>query len=284
MAMFYSAGFDVSALTTGTITLATAGETDVVVTMSTVTATAGDSTTTSLFNHAVDMTTIVGSDPDGSARFQEFAASTYATALQTALRADATSKAWASPGNIDVTYALATGYTITFTATITVTWSAAVGRQLMGFSSSPQSGASTYSSDETATYVISSTLASVSEPTTSYEPMGVASFASSDSGIGYGISRTTAPLHRDWVQQFETKAKTLRLEAATPNPWTYQHFFEHCRTVYPFIVYNGGFNDTNLTQAFYLREDGAMFKPDRASPGNDTQFHIPFKALVVGSL
>lgn len=284
MANRYFAGFDVSALTSlGTITLSTAGKSDVVITLSSVTDTAGDSSTTSLFCHPLAFASGTSQGSGGASVLQEWSAVSYATALQTDLQAEATAQSWTSPSNINVTSSAATGlYTIAYsTANFDIAWSAAAGRNFLGYSGDV-SGATSHAGDQTPTYVIAPTLTDVSDPTTNYEPMGVGSRAIADDGSGFGIARTESPLYRDWVQQFETKAKTLRLSAATAHPWTFQHLFEHCRTVYPFYV-TSSFNAGSNYESFVLREDGAFFKPERATPGNDAQFHIPFRAHVVGT-
>lgn len=280
---FYFAGFDVSLLTLGTMTIATAGESNAVVTLNGITGTAGDSSTSSLYSHTIGLSTIVGDDPDATARFQNWNANSFDTDLQTAMRAAATTASWATPNGLSASYDSGTGlYTLGYTTTFSLTFSVAAGRNLLGYSGT-QSGGSSYLSDQTPTYVVAPTLTNgVSEPTSNYEPGNIASRATADDGTGYGISRTTSPLYRDWIQQYETRAKTLRLDVASTHPWSFQHLFEHCRTVYPVIVINGGFNDAFPYLAGYLREDGVQFKPERATPGNDLQWHIPFKIHVEG--
>lgn len=283
MANRYFAGFDVSALTLGTITLSTAGKSDAVVTLSSVTDTAGDSTTTSLFCHPLAFASQTSQGSAGSSVLQEWSAVSYAAALQTDLRAAATAQSWVSPSNINVTCSASTGiYTIAYsTATFSIAWSTAAGRNFLGYSGN-QSGGTSYVGDQTPTYIIAPTLTDVSDPTTNYEPGSIASHAMADDGTGFGIARTESPIYRDWIQQFETKAKTLRLSAASAHPWTFQHLFEHCRTVYPFYV-TSSFNAGSNYEAFKLREDGCSFKPERATPGNDTQFHVPFRCHVLGT-
>lgn len=288
--MLYFLGFDNSLLSLGTITLATAGETDVVVNMSSgVSGTDQNSASSTLFwhyEHSNGSSKVRGVDPDQTTHVAEYSSTSYTAALQAALRAEATTQTWASPNDIDVTINTTTGIiTIAFTATITVTFSAAAGRNLLGFSSSPQSGASSYVGDQTPKYIIDPTVDGASDCTPDYEPPGVASASVANDGQVYGISRTVSPIYRDWVQQYETKAKTLRVAAASTHPTTLQALFEHCRCDYAFVVADGGFNNSN-DECFMLRDDGAHFDSAsaRATPGNDSQFNIPFRTIVLGEM
>jgi hypothetical protein len=222
-----------------------------------------------------------GEDPDASARLTDWSDSPYHTALHTALLAATT--AWVTPAPTTFSYAAATGkVTIAYSAAdFTLTWSTDAGRDFCGFSAD-QSGAGTYTSDQTPSMVIAPTSGATSLSTPNYEPDGIGSVATSNDGQSVGIARTVSPLYRDWVQQYETKAKTLRLAAASTHPATMQKLFEECRGVYPFVV-SDGFGES-YDEVFRLRNDGMNFSAERATPGNDAQFHINFRAIVEGKI
>lgn len=278
--MIYCASLDTTLLTLGTLTLTTAGKSDAVVTLGNASSATGNNGT--ILTHACAMSSFVSQGQRGAARFSEMSDQSLATALQVLCQAALTSSSWTSPGGFTVTWSKTTGkFTFAYTtANFTMAWSLADGRKFCGFSAS-QSGAATYTSDRVPTYVIAPTLDKASNDTTNYEPTGIASRATADDGTGFGIARYESPLRRDWVQEFETKEKSIRLSAASTHPWTFQDLFEHCRTVFPFIVVDG-FNDDSYYECFTLREDGCVFNPDRATPGNDTQFHHSLKCHVEG--
>jgi hypothetical protein len=171
---------------------------------------------------------------------------------------------------------------VAYTTTFSLTWSSATGRALCGFSAD-QSGASSYTGTVVPTYVIKPTLDAVSLPTPNFEPDNIAAHAVADDGSGFGTERYVSPIYRDWVQQFEVKAKTQRLFAASTHPWTLQHLFEHCRGRWPFLVISGFGSDSSSNEAFSLRTEGTSWKPDRASFMDDAQFHVPFKTVVEGT-
>lgn len=278
--MIYAALYDVSVLSIGTLTLTTAGKSDVVITLTALGSVSGANGT--IFTHGVAPSTFVSQGQRGSTKFQEMADLSAAAALQVAIRAEMTTQSWVTPTNCTVTWSKTTGkFTVAYSsANFTMAWSLAAGRNWMGFSAS-QSGAQTYTSDQVPTYVIDPTMSKVSDDSTNYEPDGIASLAIADDGAGFGIARYESPVYRDWLQQYESKAKTLRLSAASSHPWTFQDLFEHCRTVFPFMTVDA-FNDDSYYEAFRFRDDGSRFKPERAGMGNDTQFHVSFKCIVEG--
>lgn len=299
MAFGYWAGFDISELTLGTLTMATSGQSDVVITFSSMTGTDQNSASTSLMfpgpnvgdagEDYGDGWDFVGEDPDSTVRLETYADVPLWEVLQAALRAEATTQSWPSPTNITCSQSGTTGRgTITYSAQITLTFSLAAGRRFLGYSAD-QTGSSSYTSDITPDYIILPTALATSDPTTNYEPAGVANHMQSDDGAGFGVSRTVAPLYRDWTQIYENKAKTLRLAApdgttAGDHPWTFQALIEHCRGRFPFIV-TGGFGE-GYDEAFHLRTEGTNldWRGIRASPGNDAQFNIPFRCSVVGKV
>jgi len=286
--MFYLASFDVTAAAFGTVTLATAGKTSVVVDLTGLIGTTAATTNSTKFFHyptGASAGAITSQDVAAAYRLTDFSVYGFGTILQTALRAGATANSWTSPSGITVEWRLAStpaSYRIAYpSATFSVTCSTALGYALMGFTG-VQSGGTTYDGTVLPTYLIQPTLAAVSEPTTNYEPTGIANHITADDGTGYGIERYTGPLYRDWLQQFETKEKTIRLNAAAAHPWTFQALFEACRGSRPFMVLSG-FGES-FYEVFSFRSEGTQWHPERATPGNDSQFHIPFKCVVEGSV
>lgn len=177
-------------------------------------------------------------------------------------------------------------YTLSYSATVSITFGSAETAYLFGFTTLTLTGSSSYVSTITPWGVIRPTLPAVSSPTTNYEPETIAAQAVSNSGAVSGISRQTSPIYRDWTQQYETKQKTLRLSADSSHPFTHQEMFEAVRTGLPFVIIDGGFNSEDdeiyNKEVFYLRAEGSFFKPERATDSNDAQFHVPYKTVVAG--
>ncbi len=289
--MLYLAAFDVVEANSfygfGTLTVSTAGESDVVVTLGSVTATSvdGDAGATTFWTWDDATASCVDQSPHAQTRFGSFAAITWAAALEDALQAAATAAGWAAKVP-SVSLSTTTGFYTFTVATVNSAWawSTANGRALFGFSGNSSSAAS-HVGTRTPLYAINPSLPSVSDPSLNYEPDAIGNRVASDNGAGFGLARRVSPLYRDWRQEYETKEKTMRLQAASTHPFTFQHLFEHCRGVYPFAVYDGGFHETESTaEVFTFREEGIPFVPERATPGNDAQLHVPFRCVVEGNL
>lgn len=283
--MMYLAGFDVSTLSLGTLTIATGGESDAVVTLASVTTTRIDSAgSTSLFfptgNQLVF--SITSEDSAAATRLGSFGQRGWINALQGALQAAAATASWADWTDISLVFNANTGLvTADFSAVWSLTWTAAAGRAICGFSGN-QSGAATYVGSVVPTYCIKTTLSASSHSTPNFEPSNVANHIVSDNGQGFGVSRYVAPLCRDWVQEWETPEKTERLRAESTHPFTFEHLVQHCRGEYPFAVASGGFGNDSITEVFSLRTDGTSWNPQRASPDSGVAFHLPFKTYVEG--
>lgn len=135
-------------------------------------------------------------------------------------------------------------------------------------------------SDRTPYYVILSQTAARSAYSRDYEPEGVASQAVSDDATNiFGLARTTSPKFLDWRQQFETLESTFKAAAATAVPWTWEHLFEHCRTVFPVkVIDSDNYDDLEV----FLRPEGAQFRPEPQTPDYDSQWHIPLNTVLAG--
>jgi hypothetical protein len=279
----YYAGFDLSQVSgLGTLTLATAGKSSIVITLGSITDNDSNSVASSLFFHAPNNPNYIAVDSSGDDRLLNYSVASFAQALYGDMVEGAIAQSWTSPASLVCTIAEATGL-ISFTypvANFSLTWSTAAGRQFCGFASN-QSGAQSYTGTIVPPYCISPTLPSASNWTVDYEPTGIANHIIADDGQGYGVSREVSPVCRDWVQQFETKEKTFTANATSTHPYTYEALIKHCRGQYPFAVVDG-FGDT-ADYVFFLRSESTQWHPERASDGNDAQFHIPFKTWVEGT-
>lgn len=195
----------------------------------------------------------------------------------TSKMAAATPTPWT--GSISVTFDTATGrYTIareTGTFTFTIAWSSArSGRALLGFSAN-QSTAATHTGTLTPLYWIDATLDGRSmDQEGDYEPGGIADLAISDDATTYaGVTRTTSPKYRTWFQHFELKAKVFKAAVTASDPWAFEHLFETCRTVYPFVC-----DDGVESMACVFLPEGSSFRGKQrpGGPGDDVHFHVPF--------
>lgn len=287
--MLYLPAFDVSKLALGTMTLATSGKPNVVIDLTALAYTAGDGSGNSpvLFHYdaAADFG-FVSQDKAAVPRRRDLALHAFDLVLETAIITGMVAQSWVTPIlHTSYSFDITTGhYTISYNiANLSVTWSTTLGRQLCGFAAN-LSGAQAYTGTITPYFAIAPTLLATSDNTPNYEPTGIASDCVADDGSGYGISREVAPTYRDWVQQYEIKAKSIRAAAVSTHPYSFQALFEDCRTQYPIIVYNG-FGDT-IREAFTLRAEGAQWSAEqfRAGRAIDFAFHIPFKTRVEGTV
>lgn len=286
--MIYAAAFDVTAHNAvdslGTITIGNGVDPNASVTLSAVTYTDHDgSSSSSFFIAAYDEVTCVDESPYSLTRFSHFAEASFAYAMETALTSAMTAQGWA--GNATCEWSSTTGlYTISWSGgNTTLSFNTTPGRKLFGFSGN-QTSAASHTSDIMPTFVVNPTLDAVSDPTPNYEPKSIGNRISTDSGAGMGIARYNSPLFRDWRQEYETREKTMRLSAAASHHWTLQHLFEHCRGRWPFVVYDGEFHDTTEPEVFSFRTDGIPFQPKPATPGNGSQYHLEFRCVVEGEL
>jgi len=293
----YFASFDMSgsAEGLGSITIAASGETNAVLDISTLSGTtAAGSNTTTVRNHystAPLSDTVSPGRTDISPLSTSWVGQTLSSELTTWIRSgegtnDLTTLGWATPSGFSVSFNVSTGkYTFSYSVqNFTLSFSNTATADFFGYSGT-QSGSSSYVSDQVADYVISPTLDAASDfsgmAAIDYEPQAPASVAASDAGNVYAIARSTEHVYRDWYQQFETKAKAIRKSAVAAHPMTFQKLFEVCRDK-PFVV-KDGFGEAD-DEVFQFRTEGTQWNPQRATPGNDNQFHVPFQCHVIGKL
>lgn len=215
---------------------------------------------------------------------QSYGGNSFGGMTVNAMRAGAITAGWGSPSANALTCAYNSGnlrYTFGYNSAFAIAFGSAATASLYGFSSLTASGSASLVGDILPDYIIKPALPAVSDPTTNYEPDSITSQAVSGSGIAFGLSRSAAPLYRDWVQQYELRANTLRLAALSTAPFTHQELIESVRGSFPFVVQDG-FGTAN-DEVFIIRAEGSNFKPDRAAPGWDV-FHITYKTIVQGTI
>lgn len=267
-----------------TVQISSSGQPSYTVTLGSLSAPTADSSgTCTVFNHSLlGLGYAVGEDRSGSLAMQQgYAGHSLGGALQDALN-DAQTTAGSTTTATVVFNMTTLQYTFSFTASASINFGNDETARLFGFSGD-QSAATSHVSDIVPWGVIVPVLSDVSEPTPNYEPEGIASQAVSAGNAVVGLSRSIVPIYRDWVQQYETKAKTLRLSAdPDTHPFTHQELFEISRASLPFVVADA-FGDS-LQEVFYFRADASAWKCDRATTANDTQFHVHYRTVVAGYL
>jgi hypothetical protein len=228
------------------------------------------------------------SSQSSAVAFPHYAHSPLGRTLRNAIAAEATVQGWTLPNTFAVSFSDSTArYTVTHgSVAFSLTWSNAVTRNLFGFAGNSAS-ATSHVGTKTPLYCINSTYLDVMNESDFYEPDGIANFVQADDGSGSGIARSAGPKYKDWSQDYETKLKTHRVLGAQPDgtddPFTHEHLFEHCRGKWPFMLYGVDRRGSyNVAEIYHLRTDGTSFKPERMTPGNDSQFKIPYKCVLAG--
>jgi hypothetical protein len=190
------------------------------------------------------------------------------------------SAAWTVPTNLNVAFNTTTlRYSLSSDADTFALSFTGIGAALLGFSGD-QVAATLQTGTRTPYYVIRAALGSMSVDTDETEAEDIASMAiSANTFHSSAQSRVAAPIHRDWEQRFETLVTSRSAHADTTNPWTWQHFFQHCRCHNPFMFVASSSGDTRLC---YLRPEGASFKPRLDTEGYRDQIAIILKAWIKG--
>lgn len=147
---------------------------------------------------------------------------------------------------------------------------------LLGFTSN-KSGANAYTSDVSVYHWISGAAGARSLVSDEYEPPGMAVGAWSDGGSHYAIGVTSGIKQSDFSLEFEPKAKIFAHSASASVPYTYQHFWGHVRADQPFAVI-----DDSEEVVYYLRPDGASFRPRRHTVDSDALWSLEFQCYVEG--
>lgn len=251
------------------------------------------STRTTIYNHyTTGIGHFVAEDSESSTGLEYVAASqSWGQLFQERMRQAASAAGWSSPNTLTVSFDMDTHvYTFGYVGNFnTIQFSTTAGRQLFGFSGNFSGSSNSVSSTLTPSFCIVPTLSAVTTNDVegvNYEMPGISMQAVSEYGSVFGLTRTCSPLCRDWTQQSETKAKTIRLSAANAHPFTHQTLFEKGRSIHPFVVIDG-FGD-GKDYVFKLRPDACTWssKACKRAGGelDDVSFDISYEAQVLGVL
>lgn len=169
----------------------------------------------------------------------------------------------------------------------TLTWSGDAGARLRAALGFAGNVTSTSSATGTVTphYVIDAKIEGRSMDSDVYEPADIVEESVADGGSSFAVSKETVELWRDWQQAMETLESTMSRRAASAAPWTWQHFFRHCRGDQPFLVAG---DTPGKTGAIYkLRAQGASFSDlvrRRVTSDYDGLWNIQFYTRDLGEL
>ena len=285
MGLYWVAGFDLAALSESfSLTFSRSGETPFTIGVAEIAAEDDTvlSTSKCLVSHAIQFSLVAdqyGNTPFVATWSQHPLHSLLLLAIQTAADAAGWTSTWsvsqtASTWAYNIWDTTSTDFAVAFANNTT--------RRILGFADDTDlSSEYTYTGTNTPTYSLLSTASCLSDVTDEYEPGNVAGLAVSDGGDAYGVARTQSPIYMDFTLQFESQAKSFVRCAATSHPWTFQHLFQHCRTVYPFGVNYLDLNGTDIP-VLTMRPDGSSWAPRRAAPDWNAYWHIDFKCLLNG--
>jgi hypothetical protein len=113
---------------------------------------------------------------------------------------------------------------------------------------------------------------------------GIVSTAVTLDGTQYGVATVTRPVHFDFEQQLNPTASVFKYEAASSEPWTLEHLFEHVGCHEQVLLIAGtdaAFSGSTYPLRFYLRDDGAAFDPYYHEPDVNVYYGVPFRCQVL---
>lgn len=178
-------------------------------------------------------------------------------------------------------------------SSFTITWSGNALKRALGFSgASTSTTTSSIVSDVRPYYLIVPQIEARSRMSDVYEgDKNVVEEAVADDGTPYPIAseRTINPTdsvpirYCDWQHTMETKAAVLARSASASVPWTWEHFFYHCRGDKPFAVVETGFSTT----LYALRASGAVFSEatrQRVVADYDNLWNVNLQTRDLGTL
>lgn len=291
--MRYSAAFDLrdGRQGFGEVRLVKSGESDLVLSLATDVIGTGFSGNSPVFNH-YGFSDVVGEDllslPQAT---YGLSGQAFCLAMTNALQAAATDEGWPDPTSVYCAFD-GSRYSLGYSGGNTfneIVFSTPETMRLFGFAGDFSGTSSSVEGTTLPNYLIEPSLSAVTMEGTDgyiYEPSGVSSAKVSSSGTQYGLPRTLAPIYRDWIQQAEPRAKTIRGVEDSSHPGTHQLLFEACRSVYPFIVVDG-FGD-DYTYLFRLRPEGSVWSRESCvrirGDMNDAIFNVRYRAQQLGSI
>ena len=217
-------------------------------------------------------------------------ASTYtdfATALEDAMNASpSTSDTYSVSYNTStLRYTISSSGSRNFTVNNpTTTTARKVMGQIIGLTSQTTASSGSLTGDILPWYVISPSVGALSDRTDDYEPSGIAIGDETEDGSHYSIARTASPTYNDFAIMLEGQAACFKRDATNSSPWaypwTYQHFFEHVRSIEPFLIVD---SDASENTVHMLRPGSANWNPDRRESDHNL-YDIRFDTYVEGRL
>lgn len=290
--MLYSAAFDLrdGRQGFGTVTLTKSGESDLVLDLTEDVIGSGFSGASQVFNH-YGFNDVIGEDLQPLEATYGLSNAVFCVAMTNALQAAAVDASWPDPLDL---YCAFDGVRYTFGYSEGNTFNGLVfsntqTQRLFGFTGNFSGTSSSEEGTALPNYLIQPALTAVTmsgDDGYIYEPRGISSAKVSASGTQYGLPRALAPVYRNWIQQAEPRAKTIRGVEDASHPGTHQLLFESCRSVYPFIVIDG-FGD-DYTYLFRLRPQGSVWSQEACSrmggDMDDALFNVRYQAQQLGSI
>lgn len=186
---------------------------------------------------------------------------------------------------------VSSGYTVSFsTTTLAYTITRGTAFTIDGGTSAamtamlgtPNTGSSTTHTSTIRPYgVVAGTVGGRSRDSGVYEVDGIAYDGEADDGSSYSVARTAAPSYLEFSIPLEPKSAVYIRSAVASVPWTWQHLWEHARSVEPLLVVDSNTSESIVCK---LRSDGASFKPEREVADYDDAWNIPFRTRVLGYL
>lgn len=279
----------------GTLTLATSGQTDIVVDLTAVsgptTAAAPDNVSNVFFHWAsieAGPIHIRATDRSGELRREDISYYGFEQSLTLYVNA----QGW--PGTFTIYLDLATGLvTAAYSGgNFSMTWSTAAGRALCGFSAN-QSGDDQYTGTVVPMFVVKPTsIGAVSMPSRKTRERGGLSAVRADGGGGSSLGRYVSAQRIKFVQQYEDPAR-VESELARPGPtdWSssthptaLEDVFDQAASGLPFILHDGelGYDDD---MCLALTSDAA-FEPEGSGSDkmNVAALHTSFDCWVEGKV
>lgn len=114
------------------------------------------------------------------------------------------------------------------------------------------------------------------------EPDGIAAMSQADSGATYLITRTTVRKEAIWAQRFEEKRAVYADDAVATLPWTWEHFFQHCRSGnMPFALRD---DQAGTETVWRLHGSSVSLRPSFEVSDFDAGYRIPVRAILQGRL
>lgn len=174
-------------------------------------------------------------------------------------------------------------------ATFELVFSGTTGQRLANLLGMPTTSttASTHRSTVRPYYSVIPYLDDKSKVSGDYEQPNLIQGAIAADGVHYSTHPTSLPTLYDFVMEFEMDpgatlgadgTAVFTTDVNTACPWSWQHFFQHCRASEPFLCV-----DDTESIVHFLRPDAAHFAPTRRQTDWD-KFDIPLKTYLRGRL